>query len=166
MFSNTREDLIVQTWEPIVERINSLFVIGDDTKGKRYFDLEKRLKLTASPEKEDSFLLDAYAKPNSKTKTLQPIEIPKKTKLKITNKPANPLSLNGEKLGGGLIKIKKIEQYEDSDCKVEVIGNDLLITNDSDLTQSVIYEITYESKTDSKNKYVALNPNIKAERSN
>ena len=166
MFSNTREDLIVQTWEPILERINSLFVIGDDTKGKRYFDLEKRLKLTASPEKEDSFILDAYAKPNSKTKTLQPIEVPKKTKLKITNKPANPLSLSGEKLGGGLIKIKKIEQYEDSDCKVEVIGNDLLITNDSDLTQNVIYEITYESKTDSKNKYVALNPNIKAERSN
>lgn len=164
MFSNTREDLLSQTWEPIVERINSLFVISDNTKGKRYFDLEKRIKLTASPEKEDQFIADAFAKANSKTKILQPILVPKKTKLNITNKSAKPLSLGGDELGGGIIKIKNIEEYENAECEVEIVGNDLVITNNSDQEKQVIYEITYESTTDSDNKYVALVPNVKAER--
>jgi hypothetical protein len=157
-------DLLKQTWTPIEERVNSLLVIEDETKGKRYFELERMLKLTAEPEKEESYLLIPEAKANSKNRILQPVAVPKNSKLYITNKSAKPASLIGEMLGSGTIKISEVKEYENSFCSIELRGNDLIISNETNNDQKVIFEVIYESSTNLGNRFVALTPNIKAEK--
>ena len=160
-----RSDLIKQTWFPIEERVNSLLVVEDETKGKRYFELERMLKLTADPEKVEDYLLEPTAKSNSKNKILQPVIIPGKTKLKIVNKSAKPTSLSGENLGSGVVQISEIKVDDEYlEYLVELSGRDIIVQNKTEEEIEFTYEVSFKKTTDLGNRYVGLNPNVKAEK--
>ena len=140
-------------------------VVEDETKGKRYFELERMLKLTGDPEKVEDYLLEPTAKSNSKNKILQSVIIPGKTKLKIVNRSAKPTSLSGENLGSGVVQISKITVEEELlEYLVELTGKDLIVQNKTEEEKEFTYEISFMKTTDLGNKYVGLNPNVKAEK--